>query len=260
MMQVIKVGSDIFGYELQGKKEAQTVIFSNSLGTSLSLWEGQAMSLRDHCRVLRYDTRGHGQSAKNKGPYSIEQLGTDVIALADTLGIDRFSFCGISMGGLIGQWLGIHAPDRIKKLILCNTAARLGTEDAWLERAALVRSRGMGPVVAGTPGRWFTPDYTSSHAVEVRARMDELMQTDPEGYASCCEAIAYSDFRTRLGEVKASTLVVAGTHDPVTTPADSDYIAQRIPGSIRIDLDASHLSNVEANDAFNEAITKFLAV
>lgn len=258
-MSVISLGGEVFNYEVRGPEHADVVVFSNSLGTTLSLWEAQADALSADFRVLSYDTRGHGGSAKSKGPYTFEQLGTDVLNLADALGIERFSFCGISMGGVTGQWLGVHAPDRVNKLVLCNTAARLGSAQVWLDRADLVRSQGMRPVVEGTPGRWFTPAFIRMHAPVVQQRLDALSQTDPEGYAACCEALAYADFRNDLAGVMAPTLVVAGLNDPVTTPADADYMAQRIPGAARVNLNASHLSNLEAPEAFFQALWKHLA-
>lgn len=258
MMSTIEIGGDIFEYKVCGPEYADVVVLSNSLGTTLSLWNAQADMLGGDFRVLRYDTRGHGGSVKTKGPYTFEQLGTDVLNLADALGIERFSFCGISMGGVIGQWLGVNASDRLNKLVLCNTAARLGTTEAWLDRAALVRSQGMAPVVANTPNRWFTPEFLSTHAQEAQWHLNGLLQTDPEGYAACCEALAYADYRNHLADIKAPTLVIAGLNDPVTTPADADYMAQRISGAARLDLNASHLSNLEASDAFTHALREHL--
>jgi 3-oxoadipate enol-lactonase len=259
VMSVIKVGGEVFKYDVRGPEQADAIVFSNSLGTTLSLWDAQADALSVEYRVLRYETRGHGGSVKSKGPYTFPQLGADVLNLADALGIERFSFCGISMGGVIGQWLGIYAADRLDKLVLCNTAARLGTTQGWLDRATLVRSQGMGPVVEGTPGRWFTSEFLAAHAQQAQQRFDALLQTDPEGYAASCEALAHADFRNDLAHVKARTLVVAGLRDPVTTPADADYMAQRIPGAARVNLNASHLSNLEASTAFTHALRQHLA-
>ncbi|MGB6102996.1 MAG: 3-oxoadipate enol-lactonase [Pusillimonas sp.] len=258
-MSAIQIGNDVFEYDLQGGDDAEVLLFSNSLGTSLALWDEQASYFSSRYRVLRYDTRGHGLSAKSPGPYTIEQLGTDVIRLADALGIEKFSFCGISMGGLIGQWLGVHAPGRINKLALCNTAALLGTRQAWLERAALVRGQGMEPVAQATPARWFTPSYLEKHGEQAQRYLNMLRQTDVEGYASCCEAIGNADMREWLSQVQAPTLILTGTHDPVTTPADADDMARRIARNTRIDVDASHISNVEAAGQFNQALERHLA-
>ncbi|RTZ47599.1 3-oxoadipate enol-lactonase [Candidimonas sp. SYP-B2681] len=257
-MSVARINNEDFHYTLNGPDSAPVVVLSNSLGTTQAMWAGQVDALRGRFRVLTYDTRGHGLSVKNNGPYAMDQLGNDVVQLLDTLGIKQASFCGISMGGLIGQWLGVNAPQRIDKLIVCNTAARIGTPEGWLDRAALVRSQGMGPVADGTIPRWFTNDFATDQKDMVDAMLSELRQTDAEGYASCCDALAYADFREQIASISVPTLVVAGLHDPVTTPADADFMAQRITGAQRVDLPASHLSNIEANDAFNVAISDFL--
>lgn len=255
---MLKLGGEVFEYEISGPEDADVIVFSNSLGTTLSLWDVQSEELSTDFRVLRYDTRGHGGSVKSKGPYTFKQLGTDVLNLVDALGIEHFSFCGISMGGLVGQWLGINAEARIDKLILCNTAARLGTAEAWLERAGLVRLRGMVPVVKGTPGRWFTPRFLEMHAELAQQRLNELSRTDAECYAACCEALANADFRHDVSSIKAPTLVIGGMYDPVTTLTDADFLAQRIPGAACVSLEASHLSNLEAADVFTLTIRKYL--
>ncbi|NYT35945.1 3-oxoadipate enol-lactonase [Allopusillimonas soli] len=257
-MSTLDLDGASFHYVLEGPGGAPVLLFSNSLGTDLSLWDAQAEALRDTYQVLRYDTRGHGSSVKNAGPYTIEQLGRDVLKLADALELPRFSFCGISMGGLIGQWLGRHAPERLERLVLANTAARIGTAQAWSERAALVRKEGMQPVVAGTPARWFTARFVSTHPEIVDPWLQALGRTDPEGYAACCEAIGQADFRDELQRIHTPTLVLTGRHDPVTTPEHADYIAGRIAGARRIDLDASHLSNLEDAEGFNRALRAHL--
>ena len=258
-MDSVQLDDNVLAYALSGADNAKTLMFSNSLGTSADLWAGQERCFGADYRVLRYDTRGHGKSQAQPGSLSIDQLGTDVLRLLDFLGIERVSFCGISMGGLIAQWLGIHAADRIDKLVLCNTAARIGNTQAWMERAALVRQQGMTPVVEGALSRWFTASFQTTHAQESQRILNMLRTTDAEGYAACCEAIAHADFGDKLQQIKAPTLVIAGVHDPVTTVDDADAMASRIPNCARADLDASHISNVEAEQAFNSALAAHLA-
>ncbi|MBB5215954.1 3-oxoadipate enol-lactonase [Parapusillimonas granuli] len=256
-MSIIRIDQEDIHYSLSGKPGAPVLVLSNSLGTSLDMWSPQE-ALGERFRLLRYDTRGHGRSAKPRGPYSLAQLGTDVLNLLDRLDIRQAAFCGISMGGLIGQWLGIHAPERFTHLALANTAARIGTEQAWLDRAATVRAQGMRPVAEGAASRWFTPDYAQAHADAVAPLLQALGAADPEGYASCCEALAHADLRDHIQHIKAPTLIIAGSRDPVTTTADADFMAGRIPGARRVDLTASHLSNIEAAAAFNDALLSFV--
>ncbi len=245
-------------YQFDGDPEAPVLVLSNSLGTTMDMWADQISAFSETHRVLRYDTRGHGGTSAPAGPYTIEQLGKDVLELADALKISSFSFCGISMGGLIGQWLGVHAPKRLDRLVVCNTAARIGQEAGWKERAALVRTQGMGPVADGSPGRWFTAEFVAAHQETVATLIAQLRDTSPEGYAACCEALAVADLRDQINTISTPTLVVAGSQDPVTTVADADFIAGKVQVASRVDLAASHLSNVEAAAAFNAAVSDFL--
>lgn len=257
-MSLITIDNEPFNYSRAGAPDAPVLILSNSLGASNVMWKRQLKALSQDFNVVTYDTRGHGQSVKTTGPYTVAQLGQDVLNLMDKLGISRAAFCGISMGGMIGQWLGVHASDRLAKLVLCNTAAKIGTSEAWLTRAAQVRENGMGPIADTTPSRWFTQRYMDSGDTFITELLDGLRGTDAEGYAACCEALAHADFREQLQQIQTPTLVIGGQHDPVTTTDDAEVLAQGIPGAIVNNLDASHLSNVEASDAFNEAVLRFL--
>ncbi len=234
-MSLIDIKNEPFHYSRSGPQGAPVVILSNSLGTSAGMWVRQVEAFSQDFNVLTYDTRGHGRSVKNPGPYSIDQLGQDVLNLMDTLDIEHAAFCGISMGGLIGQWLGIHASDRITKLVVCNTAAKIGTAS-----------------------RWFTQRYVDTDDSFINELLADLRGTDAEGYAACCEALAHADFREQLSKIRVPTLVIAGQHDPVTTVKDAEAIAQGIPGSSVKSVDASHLSNVEASEEFNTAVLQFL--
>ena len=256
-MPLLQIGDAEIHYRLEGPAGAPVLVLSNSLGTTLEMWSPQMPAFTEHFRVLRYDTRGHGRSGVTPGPYTLARLGQDVLALLDGLGIPRAHFCGISMGGLIGQWLGVHAPGRLDRLVLASTAARVGTEAGWRERAAVVRSQGMEPVAAGTPGRWFTPGFVAAQPAVVAGLVEGLRASSPEGYAACCDALASADLRRDIAAIPVPTLAIAGRLDPVTTPADADFIAGQV-GARRVDLDASHISNVEQAEAFTAAVLDFL--
>jgi 3-oxoadipate enol-lactonase len=242
-----------------GDRTRPTVVLSNSLGTDLSMWDAQAALLAARFHVVRYDTRGHGGSGAPPGPYTMDLLGADVVALLDHLDIERTHFVGLSMGGVIGQWLGAHAPGRLNKLVLANTAARIGTFDGWQARSVAVRAEGMHDIAAGAPGRWFTPEFVARQPVIVGTMQKTLRGLDPEGYAACCDALAASDLTALLGRVTAATLVIAGTHDPVTTVTDAEVLARAIPGATVATLPASHLSNIEAPDRFTDLVATFLS-
>jgi 3-oxoadipate enol-lactonase len=246
-------------YELSGPENAPVLVFSNSLGTDFSLWDSQVPDMAKKFRVLRYDKRGHGQSSAPPGPYSIEMLGRDLVALFDFLRIDRVDFCGLSIGGQTGVWLGVNAPARLKKLILCNTAAKIGTLESWTERIALVRKTGMKPVAPMVIERWFTAGFRANQPPEVAAIQRVLEKANVEGYLGCCAAVRDFDYRERLREIRVPTLVISGTHDPAATAADGRWAAQQIPGAKYVELDAAHLSNIEARERFTAEISNFLA-
>jgi len=245
-------------YELEGPAGAPVIVFSNSLGTTLDMWDAQAAHLSRDWRVLRYDTRGHGQSTTAAGPVSLADLGGDVIALLDALGIARASFVGISMGGITGQWLGMHAAERLDRLVVSNTAAKIGAARGWHDRAALVREQGMAPVAATAVGRWFTDGFVASGNPVIAQTIAQLAGTDAEGYARCCEALADADLRDVIAGIAVPTLVIAGAADAVTTVADAEFIAARVPGAKLVALPASHLSAIEAAEEFNRALDAFL--
>ena len=257
MAQMEVSGTGLF-YRLDGLEGAPVLVLSNSLGTTHGLWEPQMAGLERHFRVLRYDTRGHGGSGVSEGPYTIEGLGRDVLALLDGLGIERASFCGISMGGMIGMWLGINAPERIERLALCNTSARIGGPEAWNQRIATVRERGMEAVVSAVIERWFTSAFRERSAAAVDRIVAMLRSTPVEGYAACCAAVRDMDLLDSVGRIGAPTLVVAGTHDMSTPPEHAAAIALRISGARLVKLDAAHLSNIEQAERFNAALVDFL--
>jgi 3-oxoadipate enol-lactonase len=231
---------------LDGPEDAPVLVLSNSLGTSLEMWDGMLPALAGRFRVLRYDQRGSGSTPAVPGPYAIADLGRDVLGLLDELGLERVAFAGCSLGGMTGMWLAINAPERVGRLALCNTSAHMPPRANWIERAATVRERGMEAVVDATLERWFSP---AAPAAGVAASRAMVLATDPEGYAACCEAIAEHDLRAEIGAIKAPTLIVAATEDPSTPPDHSRVLEAGIDGSRLVVLDGlRHLACVERPD------------
>ncbi|WP_306391913.1 3-oxoadipate enol-lactonase [Telluria beijingensis] len=259
-MPFMTPGAQPLAYTLEGAHEAPVVLFSNSLGATLASWDRQAAALAPRYRVLRYDTRGHGGSPAVPGQAcTLQALGEDVLRLLDACGIERVHYCGISLGGLTGLWLAVHAPQRIERLVVANSAARIGAEEGWRQRAAQVRAASMAGVADGAAQRWFTPDFRAQAPGVVAGLVDGLRRCDPAGYAACCDALAGADLRADIQGIVAPTLLVAGRHDPVTTVADAYAMRDAVKGARCIELDASHLSNIEAEQAFTQALLDFLA-
>lgn len=247
-------------YATFGDSSNPALIFSNSLGTSYQMWQPQIDALQNDYFIVCYDTRGHGKSSAPKGPYSLDDLGQDVINLLDYLNIDKAFFCGISMGGMTGQWLAINHPDSFHHLMLCNTAAKIGNEAAWVDRAQLVREQGLNPIAATAASRWFTEGFINSHPDVVETLSEALAAGSSEGYASCCEALSTADTRQQLKDIDidVAVTVVAGTEDPVTTVADGQYMVDHIPNATLATIDASHISNIEQPEIFNQLLRQYL--
>jgi 3-oxoadipate enol-lactonase len=256
-MAFVDIGGLRTHYALTGDT-GPVLLLSNSLGTDFSMWNPQLADLERNFRVLRYDTRGHGETSVTPGDYTIEQLGRDVIGLLDSLRIERAHFCGLSMGGMVGIWLGIHAPERLHRLVLCNTAARIGTREMWDGRIATARRDGMKPAAAIVIPRWFTPEFRALFPEKVAWAQRMLENSPPEGYAGCCAAIRDMDQRAALPQIKVPTLVVYGGSDSVIPLPDAHFLTQQIPGAVEVELAAAHLSNVEQADAFTRAVSSFL--
>jgi 3-oxoadipate enol-lactonase len=258
-MPMIEAGDLRVCCEETGPEGAPPVVLSHSLGMDLSMWDPQAVPLSTRFRVLRYDTRGHGRTAATAGSYTIEQLARDVLRLMDALGLGRAHFCGLSLGGMIGMWLGAHAPERVHRLVLCNTGARIGTTERWNERIASVRQGGTASVAAPVLERWFSPAFRErSPGVVGRARA-VLTATPSEGYAGCSAAIRDADLGGDLASIRAPTLVIGGSEDPATPPADNRRLAETIPNARYVELRASHLSCLEAAEEFTAAVAGFLS-
>jgi 3-oxoadipate enol-lactonase len=231
--------------QFDGPPGAPVLVLGNSLGTVGELWEPQLPALTQRFRVLRYEHRGHGGSPAPPGPYTIAELGTDVLALLDSHGIGAVSYCGVSLGGMTGMWLAASAPSRIRSLALACTSPWLQPAQMWAERAAAVRGGGMAAISARVVERWFTPGYAASHPATVARFVASVESIDPEGYAGCCEAISAMDLRPMLAAVSAPTLVIAGAEDPATPPWHGAAIASAVAGSaLRVIRGAAHLANV----------------
>jgi 3-oxoadipate enol-lactonase len=242
-------------FRFDGPESAPVVVFANSIGTTLELWDAQVLAFAGPFRMLRYDQLGHGRSEVPPGPYTVELLGRELLGLCDELGVGRFSFCGLSLGGAVGMWLGANAPDRLDSLVLAATSAYFGPPERWLERAEAVRSSGMTPLADATMGRWFTPTFPWTPLFR-----QTFVAVPAEGYAGCCEALGAWDFRAELGSVSAPTLVLVGSEDPATPPDQARLIADGIPGAaLEVVPDAAHLVNVEQADRFNRTARNFLA-
>jgi len=247
--------------EIAGPDDAPPLLMGGSLGTTLAMWDPQVAELSVRHRLVRFDHRGHGGSPVPDGPYTIAQLGQDVLALMDRLGLARAAYCGLSIGGMVGQWLAINAPERIDRLVLICTSAYLPPAEGWHERAAAVRAAGTPEVVADAVlARWFTPGYAEGHP-EVVARYRAMIASSPaDGYAGCCEAIAAMDLRDGLPGITAATLVIAGRQDPSIPPEHGARIADAVPGARLEVLDpGAHLASVERADAVTPLIADHLA-
>jgi len=244
-------------YRWDGPEDAPVLLLSNSLGARVDMWLPQLGAFTRHFRVLRYDSRGHGQSAAPPGPYGMEQLTFDVVGLLDALEIERTHFCGLSMGGMVGQVLALRAPERLNRLALCNTAALIGPPDLWDARVAAVAAGGTA-VLAAVLDRWFTPAFRQQFPDRVAPFAKMLRETNPRGYIACCRAIQDHDLRSTVAAIAVPTLVIAGTHDVATPPSEGRFLASAIPGAAYVELSVAHLSNVEAADAFTTAVLAFL--
>lgn len=245
-------------YVVDGPTDAPVLVLSNSLGTNADMWAQQVPALSRHFRVVRYDTRGHGRSSVPEGEYRFEQLANDVVELLDHLGVARAHFCGLSMGGPTGLTLTLNHPDRIDRLVLCNTAARIGSAQGWTDRIATVQQTGLANMAYGVVERWLTDGFREREPGLTQVLVDMLRRTPDAGYNGNCAALRDADLRPRLGEIRARTLVIAGTHDLAATPADGKYLTEHIGGARYVELDTSHISNWENPEAFTRAVLDFL--
>jgi 3-oxoadipate enol-lactonase len=257
----IKANDIHINYELSGKKGAQVVVLSHSLSSSLLMWNPQMDALNPYFQVLRYDIRGHGASDAPSGAYTLELLGEDVIKLLDALSIDRVHFVGLSMGGMIGQYLALNDSYRLKSLALCDTAAIVPAEaqPLWQERMGQARKKGMEALLDQTMERWFTPPFLKQNSTMLALIREQLLATPVSGYIGCAEAIRKLNYLDRLSEIKMPTLIIVGEDDPGTPVSASVAMYERLSNSKLVILPfARHLSNVEQAGAFNAALFEFL--
>jgi len=246
-------------YRLDGKDELPVLVLSNSLGTDLSMWDAQVPAVTEHHRVLRYDSYGHGASTFAAGGFGIDRLGQDVVRLLDHLGIASASFCGLSVGGLVGQWLGLNAAKRMERLVLCNTAAHIGTIEGWNARIDAVKQGGIPSISTSILDRWFTPPFHVREPGIVDRFRKILEATRPDSYVATCAAIRDADLRGEVSKIRARTLVIVGTQDKATPPVGGRYLAEHITDSEYVELDAAHISNVELPQRFSAEVLQFLA-
>jgi 3-oxoadipate enol-lactonase len=257
-MPELTIGGQTFKVSVEGDASRPAVLLSNALGADMTMWDGQMAELTKYFRVIRYDPRGHGGSHGDGEPASIARLGLDALAILDALEISKAHWLGLSMGGAVGLWVLAHAPDRIDRAVLANTAPRLGTPESWNARITAVLADGMADTAAATVERWFGRDFRARAPARVAAIQDVLRQTSPRGYAACCAALRDMDLRGSLSGLNHEILVVSGREDPVVPDAAlADFVAST-PTARHVSLDARHLSNVEAEADFNAVVVKFL--
>lgn len=246
-------------YEIAGPADAPVLVLGGSLGSSLAMWDAQATALAERYRVVRYDLRGHGRSPVPPGPYTIADLGGDVVALLDRLGVERAHLGGLSLGGMIALWAGAHHPERVDRVVACCTAACLEPPEQWTDRAATVRARGTDAVADAVVERWVTPGYAARYPERVARLRDMVRATPDEGYAGCSEAIAGMDLRAALADLVAPTLVVAAADDPATPPSYAEEIASLAADARVAVVDgAAHLAAVERPEAVTDLIAGHL--
>jgi len=254
----VRSGEATISYDVDGDPEATVLLLINSIGSTHDMWARQMPALTTSYRVIRYDARGHGASSAPRGPYTLDQLGTDALAILDAVGASSAHVCGISLGGITGQWLGLNAANRVRGLVLANTAARIGTIESWTERIALVHQQGMSAVADLAMERWFTPAFRERDPETVHAFRTMVQNCPPDGYLGCCAALRDADLRDSISSITAPTLLIASSADAATPPEGLDFIHERVKRSELVTLDSAHLSNVECAEEFTDAVLEFL--
>lgn len=257
MNTIINRQGKTLSIQVEGPENAPAIIFSNSLGTDKGMWDPQASYFKDKYKVVRYDTRGHGKSEVIDDS-TLANLGEDVIDILDALNIEKAHFCGISMGGITGLWLGLNAAQRFNSITVANSAAKIGQAEAWLIRAQEVEQNGLADLVKTTHTRWFSEQFDYQQNELAQKTIQSLASTPAKGYANACRALADADVCSELSQLNVPTLLICGSKDPVTTVQDGEFIKQHVSnGEIAI-LQASHLSNIECPDEFSQMLEKFI--
>jgi 3-oxoadipate enol-lactonase len=242
-----------------GSESLPALVFSNSLGTAMRVWDPQVEALRPHFRIIRYDIRGHGQSSVPTRPATIERLGEDLLAVLNAYALDRAHICGLSLGGLTALWLAATHPERVDRAVFANTAARIGSAESWNARIEAVRAGGMAAVREAVVSRFLSPAFQARDPHTTLRFGDMLEATDPNGYIAACAALATADLRPVVPNITAPSLIIAGALDEATPPSQAAELHRAIPGSEMAVLDAAHLSSLEQPGAFNALLLQFLA-
>src|ERR1700730_19179511 len=257
-MTDITIAGETFNVLIEGDENKEVLMLSNPMGTNLHLWDPQIPALAEHFRVMRYDSRGHGASVANQGPYSVEGLGRDALAIMDALGIERVHWLGLSMGSIVGLWLLIHARERIGRAVLASAAAQIPGPDLWNTRIQSARDTGMNGVAMASSERWFTKTFRDAKPEKVEAVMEMVRATPLHGYSAALAAIRDMDMREAIRSISNKVLVIAGRHDPSTPPGMGALVASSIEGAKFVTLEASHMSNIEDEANFTTAAVDFL--
>ena len=257
-MTDITIAGETFNVLIEGDENKEVLMLSNPMGTNLHFWDPQIPVLTEHFRIVRYDSRGHGASVANHGPYSVEGLGRDALAIMDALSIERAHWLGLSMGSVVGLWLLVHARERIGRAVLASTAAQIAGPDLWNNRIRSARDTGMDGVAITVAERWFTKTYRDTNPEKVEAVMEMVRATPLHGYLAACAAVRDMDQREAIRSITNKTLVIAGRHDLSTPPGMGALVASSIEGAKFVTLEASHLSNIEDEANFTKAVVDFL--
>ena len=257
MHEVLSSGATI-SYDVDGDPNAPALLLINSIGSTREMWARQMPAFASAYRVIRYDARGHGASSVPRGSYSLDDLGRDALAVLDDVGVGAAHVCGISLGGITAQWLGLTAPDRVHKLVLANTAARIGTLESWTDRITLVHQKGMSAVADLAMERWFTAAFHARDPETVHTFRTMVQNCPVDGYLGCCAALRDADLRPRISSLDRSTLLIASSADTATPPEGLDFIRERVSGATLLTLESAHLSNVECAEEFTAAVLEFL--
>ena len=258
MEHLVSSGEATISYEVDGDPQAPALLLINSIGSTRDMWARQMPAFTTLYRVIRYDARGHGQSSVPRGPYTLDQLGQDALAVLDGAGVSTAHVCGLSLGGITALWLGLNAANRLRGLVLANTAARIGTVEMWTERIALVHQKGMTTVADLAMERWFTPAFRERDPDTIRAFRSMVQNCPSDGYLGCGAALRDADLRDRVSGLGAAPLLIASSDDAATPPAGLEFIRERVQGAQLVTLNSAHLSNVECAEEFTTAVLDFL--
>lgn len=259
-MPFAQIAGNRLHYQLEGAPEAPVLVLSNSIGIGLEMWAPQVQALAPHLRVLRYDTRGHGASSSDQRATSIDDLSDDVAALLDHLDIPSAHFCGLSLGGLTGQAFALRHPQRLQRLVLCNTSARIGSREGWSKRIDQVREVGLARLAATVvPNIWLRPEWALAHPASCQVMVDLVGRSDLQGYIDCCQILRETDLSRSIQAIRAQTWVISGRHDLAATLEQGQALQQSIAGARFSDFECAHLVNWECTSAFNQQLLAFLS-